>query len=67
MDAYNQKLPKWKNSPVNKVTDWVWQGEGQILPFPKKYCHPYNTPDDVWYNNNNNNDRLTAFDPGQPG
>ena len=19
-----------------------------------------------WYNNNNNNDRLTAFDPGQP-
>jgi len=24
---------------------------------------------DVWFidNNNNNNDRLTAFDPGQPG
>jgi len=21
----------------------------------------------VLYNNNNNNDRLTAFDPGQPG
>ena len=41
MDAYNQKLPKWKNSPVNKVIDiseviihrnfgdnWVWQGGG---------------------------------------
>ena len=21
----------------------------------------------LFYNNNNNNDRLTAFDPGQPG
>jgi len=25
-------------------------------------CHPYDQR-----NNNNNNDRLTAFDPGQPG
>jgi len=35
-------------------------------------CHPTNSikalkANTVHYNNNNNNDRLTAFDPGQPG
>jgi len=30
-------------------------------------CNRLTDFDKIWYNNNNNNDRLTAFDPGQPG
>ena len=36
-----------------------WLTDKKSLPF---HLHN-NSP----YNNNNNNDRLTAFDPGQPG
>jgi len=45
--------------------------EPQLSHCTAKYLHAhFAVLIAVWervYNNNNNNDRLTAFDPGQPG
>jgi len=50
----NKKLKQWISKSHRVVSI-----KRQITPPPKNISKAYN--------NNNNNDRLTAFDPGQPG
>jgi len=40
---------------------YVWYNFGKVVKIAATRCHI------LKLNNNNNNDRLTAFDPGQPG
>jgi len=45
-----------------------WRGGALGLKVNYHYtCLTAAFPGQPGYNNNNNNDRLTAFDPGQPG
>jgi len=51
-----------------KNQDQLWNPTlGNQIEATFLYCGPLDASKEVIHNNNNNNDRLTAFDPGQPG
>jgi len=56
LDLFNWSLTQ--EDVVGCITDSVESGKYNLINF---------TAIQVRYNNNNNNDRLTAFYPGQPG
>jgi len=51
------------NNPLQSDSDFVFQ----IHQIGRRICHAITTCSIKPSYNNNNNDRLTAFDPGQPG